>query len=369
MSNSRIRVLIVDDSVVVRKLITDIVSSAADLEVVGTASDGRVALSKIPMLKPDVVTLDVEMEGMDGLETLDEIKRLWPMLPVVMCSSLTERGAATTLDALAGGARDYITKPTVGSAGERPEPFPDELLRKLRIHGRAGVQRSAAKRTAAPISPLLPKRPQQAVDLVVVGSSTGGPNALSVLVAGLPESLKTPVLIVQHMPPVFTRLLAERLDRVCQLKVSEAVDGELLVAGHVYLAPGGYHLMLGGSKYAPRAVLNTGSPENSCRPAVDVLFWSAAEMFGSSVLAVVLTGMGQDGLRGVEHLREGGAQVIVQDEATSVVWGMPGTVAEHGLADEIVPLNEIASKIVRRVGVGAEGRVAATVARSKGGPL
>ena len=354
----RPRVLVVDDAVVVRRIVTDVLNEDPDLEVVGTASNGKIALQKIPQLNPDIVTLDVEMPEMNGLETLVAIRASYPRLPVIMFSTLTDRGTSATMDALLKGANDYVTKPAnVGSVTEAMAQVRDQLVPK--VHALCGLGRPNLSPPTAPRAAGAPQRPaaasprpttrptrrQATVEAVVIGVSTGGPNALAELIPALPADLQVPVLIVQHMPPMFTRLLAERLHGHTPLTVTEAVDGEPIDAGHIYIAPGDHHLEVVKSAGAMRTKITRGPLENSCRPAADVLFRTAAAAWGAGTLCVVLTGMGNDGRRGTEHVVEAGGHVIVQDQATSVVWGMPGAVANAGLADEIVPLEQVAERI------------------------
>ncbi len=368
---TRIRVLVVDDAVVVRRIVTDALAADPDIEVVGTAPNGRIALAKIPQLNPDVVTLDVEMPEMDGIETLTELRRLHPRLPVIMFSTLTERGASTTMEALLRGANDYVTKPAnVGSVAEAQLRIREALI--PRVHALAGrapttTRRAPATtvsatttRSAGPRARTVRSRPLERVDAVVIGVSTGGPNALAEVVPALPADLAVPVYIVQHMPPMFTRLLADRLDATSGLEVREAVDGEVIGAGQVRIAPGDRHLETRRVGTQVRTVLTEGPLENSCRPAADVLFRTAAATYGPHTLAVVMTGMGSDGKRGAEHVHEVGGHVLVQDEATSVVWGMPGAVAEAGLADEVLPLSALAPTITGRVEVARGAPVGAT---------
>lgn len=361
-----IRVLVVDDSVVVRKLLTDALRGAPDLEVVGTAPNGRIALQKLTQLQPDAVTLDIEMPVMNGLETLAELRKTHPRLPVLMCSTLTSQGAAATLDALALGASDYVTKPTATRPGADLGQLQDDLRTKLRAL--CGRETPGAPVPVAPTPRPAVRRPtsDSRVDAVVIGISTGGPSALAELVPALPADLATPVLIVQHMPPVFTRMLAERLDARSAVRVVEATEGEPVLAGSVYLAPGGRHLGVvrraaGGPVHVH---LNDGPLENSCRPAVDVLFRSATDAWGSHLLGVILTGMGQDGLRGSEAVVDAGGTVIAQDEATSVVWGMPGFVSRHGLADAVLPLHQVPAAITQRINrTGSIARPVGTATR------
>jgi two-component system chemotaxis response regulator CheB len=365
-----VRALVVDDTVVVRRLVAGVLDAADDVEVVGTASDGHQALQRIEQLNPDVVTLDVEMPGLDGLATLDELRRRWPDLPVIMFSTLTERGASATLDALAKGANDYVTKPSnTGSREEAMGVVRDTLLPLVRAWGQRNQRRlrpsastPAAATAVAPASPAPALRPPgrpSPVDVVVVGVSTGGPNALAEVLPALPASLPVPVVVVQHMPPVFTRMLAERLDAQCALKVVEAAEGDVVRRGHVYIAPGGSHLVPVRRGTQVVLTLSDAEPENSCRPAVDVTFRAAASVWGSGVLAVVLTGMGKDGLQGCEVVLGQGGRVLAQDEESSVVWGMPGFVARAGYADEVLPLDKVAEAVTRR----------ATAARAAAGSL
>ncbi|HLN26722.1 MAG TPA: chemotaxis response regulator protein-glutamate methylesterase [Gemmataceae bacterium] len=354
----KIRVLVVDDAVVVRRMVTDVLAADPALEVAGTAANGRIALAKIPQVNPDIVTLDVEMPEMNGLETLAAIRKLYPLLPVIMFSTLTERGAATTIDALSLGANDYVTKPAnVGSVAEALQCLRDQLVPKVKLWcTRMSRHDTVALRPGASFAYLAAPRKGAVqaplVDALAIGVSTGGPNALSALLPQLPGDLPVPTFIVQHMPPVFTKLLAERLATQSALKVSEAVPGSEVRPGHVYVAPGDYHMVVKSEGVAKRIRTNQEPQENSCRPAVDVLFRSVVDVYGPGTLGVILTGMGQDGLRGCECIREVGGQILAQDEASSVVWGMPGFVARAGLADAVVPLGEVAGEIVRRVQKG-----------------
>lgn len=346
----KIRVLIADDAVVIRRMVSDCLGADPDIEVVGTAPNGQIALAKIPQVNPDVVTLDVEMPVMDGLQTLAAIRKVYPKLPVIMFSTLTERGATTTLDALSLGASDYVAKPAnSGSVAVSIQRIREELIPKIR----ALCQHLPARSTAVPA--VLPPRKTietSPVEVVAIGVSTGGPNALSTLLPALAKDFPVPIVIVQHMPPLFTRLLAERLTMLSGRKTREGYTDALLAPSEVWLAPGDFHLEVFRALDGVRLRVNTAPPENSCRPAVDVLFRSVAQVFGPAALAVVLTGMGQDGLRGCHCIREAGGQVLAQDESTSVVWGMPGAVTQAGLADKVLPLPELAAEIERRVGRG-----------------
>ena len=353
---SKIRVLVVDDSVVVRRIVSDALSADPELEVVGTAANGRIGLAKISQLHPDVVTLDVEMPEMDGLETLDAIRKIYPKLPVIMFSTLTLRGGETTLDALAHGASDYVTKPAnVGSVGAAQQSLRDQLIPKIKgLCGKSAPAQPVLLPRATRVDPpsSIPRRTplnSPPVDVVAIGVSTGGPNALSKLLPAIPGDFPLPIVIVQHMPPMFTKLLADRLNAQSEIEIHEAVDGQTVLPGQAYLAPGDFHMVV--KRQLTRVVLSLQQepPENSCRPAVDVLFRSVVDVYGSGTLGVILTGMGQDGLRGCAQIRELGGQVLAQDETSSVVWGMPGSVARAGLANQILPLAQVASEIVKRV--------------------
>jgi two-component system chemotaxis response regulator CheB len=343
-----IRVLIVDDSTVIRKVLCDGLAGDAALEVVGTAANGRIALAKIPQLHPDLVTLDVEMPEMDGLETLAAIRKIYPKLPVIMFSTLTERGASTTLDALALGASDYVTKPSnTGSLDVTLRQLREQLIPKIKALCEARPSLSAAPiaRPAIQRSGMDFSR----IEVLAIGTSTGGPNALSELLPGIPASFPVPIVIVQHMPPLFTRLLAARLNQRSELIIREGVTGEVLRPGEAWIAPGDFHMTVEKKGASVVLALNQDQPENYCRPAVDPMFRSVAKIFGASALAVVLTGMGSDGTNGAQHIKERGGQVLVQDQASSIVWGMPGQIVASGLADATYPLSSMATEIGRRV--------------------
>jgi two-component system, chemotaxis family, protein-glutamate methylesterase/glutaminase len=350
--NRKIKVLIVDDSTVIRRLLTDALSSDPSIEVVGVAANGKIALAKIPQLNPDLITLDMEMPEMDGLTTLVEVRKLYAKLPVIMFSTLTQRGAEATIDALSKGANDYVTKPAnVGSVTAAIQNVKNELIPKIKAFcpwtTPAPVSRTVTTNPTAAVRIARPGASKTSrIDVIAIGVSTGGPNALQAVIPNLPASLGVPVVIVQHMPPIFTKHLADRLNQLSPLRVTEAVAGDTLHAGGVWVAPGDYHLVTRREGTTVRVGLNQGTPENSCRPAVDVTFRSISETYGPNVLAVILTGMGQDGAKGCDVIRQRGGRTLVQDEATSVVWGMPGAVANAGLADKIVPLHQIAAEII-----------------------
>lgn len=360
---AKIRVLVVDDSVVIRRLVSQALSEDPGIEVVGVASNGVLALQRIPQLNPDVITLDVEMPEMDGLETLKHVRRDFPNVRVIMFSTLTRRGATATIDALMAGADDYVTKAAnVGQVNESLAALRGELVPRVnqfflradatgaagRPAGRPALSASQAS-TAPPRWTPPALRARLAPKILAVGVSTGGPTALSVLMPQLPADFPLPVVVVQHMPPLFTRLLAERLQKQTPLAVVEAAEGQVVERGKVFIAPGDYHMRVRQAGEKIVIGLDQGPLENSCRPAVDVLFRSVHEVYGGHALSVILTGMGQDGLRGVELLKASGGYVVVQDEASSVVWGMPGAVVRANLADAVLPLENIVPELLRRV--------------------
>jgi two-component system chemotaxis response regulator CheB len=423
-----IRVMLVDDSGIVRKLLASALANHPEIEVVGTAANGLIALNKLPLLLPEAVVLDVEMPEMDGITTCERIRASYPRMPVIMFSTLTERGASVTFDALAAGASDYVLKPstqlgetleqvvakslvpklialtrsrlglalqaamaslaqedkqkhgtpsfetpptgsrTIPVRRSQPSISVDPLAGKFSARptnlstavGQARLQETLAARLATTVrtdslrsgklSPgMLGRKP---VQVIAIASSTGGPNALAEVIPRLPGSLPVPVLIVQHMPPIFTQCLAERLAARSEVRVLESSGQEVLRPGHVYIAPGNRHLELQQDERGVTTVLTDAPPENSCRPAADVLFRSLARVYGGGVLAVVLTGMGHDGARGARDIVDAGGRVIVQSGPTCVVWGMPRAVEEAGIAEAVVPLSEVAGAILQQVGNG-----------------
>jgi two-component system, chemotaxis family, protein-glutamate methylesterase/glutaminase len=348
---NKIKVLIVDDSALVRKVLTEIFAADPDLEVVGSAADPYVARERIKELSPDVITLDVEMPRMDGLSFLSNLMRLRPT-PVVMVSSLTEQGAEVTLEALELGAVDYVTKPQFDVV-QGLEAYAEDLCAKVKAaaHARVGgriVRRQAASEGlerydagAVLAAPGAPRRLNTTEKLIAIGASTGGVEALRVVLTELPANSPA-VLVVQHIPESFSGAFARRMDGLCAMAVREARDGEPVLPGHCYIGPGNRHLMLvrEGARYYCRVV--DGPPVNRHRPSVDVLFRSVAIHAGANAVGAILTGMGDDGAQGLLEMHQAGAYTLAQDEATSVVWGMPGEAVRRGAADEQVPLDAVA---------------------------
>jgi two-component system chemotaxis response regulator CheB len=368
MAGRKIKVLVVDDSALVRQIMVEILKAAPDVEVVGTASDPFVARERIKETNPDVLTLDVEMPRMDGLTFLANLMRLRPM-PVVMVSSLTERGAETTLKALELGAVDFVSKPKVDVAGTLAD-FSDEILSKIRA--------AAGARISARTSPTVAIQPKHSADailpansggaargmllttdrIIAVGASTGGTEAIREFLTGMPADSPA-VVIAQHIPAAFSAPFTRRMDSLCAMSVCEPVDGQQIKPGHVYIAPGGRHLMVerDGARYLCR--VQEGPPVNRHCPSVDVLFRSVAQKVGPNAVGVILTGMGDDGARGLKEMRDAGAPTIAQDEASSVVWGMPGAAVKLGAVEEILPLNKVAAAVTRLAGMaGAQSRAA-----------
>jgi two-component system chemotaxis response regulator CheB len=347
-------VLIVDDSAPIRILLHEALSSDPGVTVVGTAANGELALLAVRTQRPDVIILDLEMPVMDGMEFLAEVRRTAPRLPVLVFSSFSSHGAEITLKALWAGASDYVTKPRAQGIEQAREAVAAALL--PRIHAIAGRERERASRARMKAAPVAARaesdraaaRPRQRARAVFVAASTGGPRALAAMLRALPADLPVPVVIVQHMPAMFTGYLAHGLASQCALKVSEAWPGARLEPGQVWIAPGDRHLTVRLSARGLEAQVLQGPHENGCRPSADPLFRSAAETFGHTALAIVLTGMGQDGMLGARAVHDAGGTVIVQDEASSVIWGMPGSVARAGLADRVLPLEGIAPEIVAR---------------------
>jgi two-component system chemotaxis response regulator CheB len=388
-----IRVLIVDDSSVVRKFVASAIEGCKELKLVGEAANGREALDLFGRIQPDIITLDIEMPVMDGIETLGHIRRKDRTVPVVMFSTLTERGARVTLEALSRGANDYIAKPSsLGGRKNAPDLAIDEIRQKLVAHGRLrkGAKTPAVEVGSSALSPtpvradtsppvtrpspqfrssalnnsppivrpplyghehvkLREVRRQTSFKVLGIGVSTGGPNAMVEIFKDLRVPLGVPVFITQHMPPIFTKMFAEKLKVVSGLEVFEAQAGQPVKTGEVYVAPGGYHMVVLETKNGLTIGLNQDPPENSCRPAVDVMFRSLVKVYGANVLGMILTGMGSDGVRGAEAIVAAGGEIIAQDEASSAVWGMPGAVAHAGLVSSLLSLEVISGELKRRL--------------------
>lgn len=368
--NRKIRVLIVDDSALVRSLLTQIINRQPDLECVGAAGDPLIAREMIRRLEPDVLTLDVEMPRMDGLDFLGRLMRLRPM-PVVMVSTLTGHGAEVTLQALELGAVDFVAKPRIGVAGGL-EALADEIVEKLRIavrarlrpmkRGVAGVPVATASHAQSPQdSPTAQGAPRRGLatgKLVFIGASTGGTEATRRVLTQLPADFPA-ILVTQHMPAGFTASYAARLNSLCRIAVKEAVDGERILPGHAYIAPGGLHLSVerSGTNYLAR--VGSDEPVNRHRPSVEVLFRSAARVAGANAVGVMLTGMGADGARAMREMRDAGSWNIAQDEASCVIFGMPREAIAHGAAHEVLPLPAIAPRLIERI---CSGRIVACAA-------
>lgn len=353
--SDRINLLIVDDSRLFRSALEEALRGQPDISVVGSVFNGSKALEFIRNSPPDLVTLDVEMPGMDGLQTLEQIQAFnaarggSPPVGVIMVSAFTRRGEQVTIKALQAGAFDFVAKPAGQSAEANLANLRDELLAKIRAYSstRRRWMPAAPVATVRPPSPTarVPATKRLRMRAVVIGASTGGPRALSAMLPALCAAVDLPILIVQHMPPGFTKSLAESLSRQTGRRVVEATEGMPLERATVYIAPGARHLLLRGSSMSPVIALNEQPPENGCRPSADVLFRSAAAVLAGEVVAVILTGMGNDGTAGLSAIRRAGGHVIAQDELSSVVWGMPGSAVEAGVVDEVHPLDRIAGAV------------------------
>lgn len=377
MKRRVVRILVADDSAVMRGILRTLFAAHAErpygdlppMEVCGEAADGVECLESVSRLQPDVLLLDLEMPRMHGLDVLDRLRAARPGLPVVMCSAYTERGARTTVDALTRGAADYVMKPSVESGfAVALETLKDQLLPKIAaLADRLERRREAGQASnigggfgSAGVVGTRDVTPTR-VEVLVVGVSTGGPAALEVMLPQLAVNLPVPVLIVQHMPKLFTGALAERLDQCCALQVREAYEGAVPMPGTVWLAPGDVHMEIRMTRRTDdgagvvRVSLHPESPVNYCRPSVDRLFESAVDVYGAGTLAMVMTGMGADGLAGARRVHSAGGSVLAQDEGTSVVWGMPGRVAQAGIASATLPLSMLAGEVTQRIWQGRRG--------------
>jgi len=353
---TKTRVVVVDDSALVRSLLTEIINRQVDMECVGAAADPLVAREMIRNLNPDVITLDIEMPRMDGIDFLAKLMRLRPM-PVVMVSTLTERGADVTLRALELGAVDFVAKPKIGVA-DGLRLLAEDITDKVRIAAKAHIRKThhvpapapgtpaaAAAKPAAPVASIGRLSTEK---IIFIGASTGGTEATKEFLVNLPPDSPA-VVITQHMPPGFTKSYAARLDGLCKIRVAEARDGERILPGHAYIAPGGFHLSVerSGANYIAR--VQDGEPVNRHKPSVEVLFKSAARVVGPNALGIMLTGMGADGAKAMKELRDAGSYNYVQDEATCVVFGMPREAINAGAAHEVLPLTQIAPKLIERL--------------------
>jgi two-component system chemotaxis response regulator CheB len=385
----RLRILAADDSAVMRSVLLKLFLAHAEdrqsdlprMELCGVARDGAECLELVDQLHPDVLVLDLEMPKLNGLEVLDRLKLVNPQLPVIMCSAYTEHSARSTLEALGRGASDYVTKPleqrnfvaAMQSLSQQLLPRIAALAKVAKMEASPTAWSENLQRVRFDEEPAKALSP---IEIVVIGLSTGGPSALEQLLPRLPEDFSVPVLIVQHMPKLFTGALAERLDKCCALRVQEAYDNALIRPGTVWLAPGDAHMEVAPSRVMTRNAgfeangtrvrLHQQEPLNHCKPAVDYLFLSAARIYGAGTLALVMTGMGADGLKGARAVHDRGGTVLAQDEATSAVWGMPARVSEAGIASATLPLWGIASALKERISAGqAAGRTVSNYAQSQ----
>jgi len=351
---NKIRVLVVDDSAFMRKVISDIINNDPGLQVIDKARNGQEAIEKVIKLNPDVVTMDIEMPGLDGLTALKTIMNSRPV-PIIMLSSITTKGAEKTLMALQLGAFDFIAKPS-GGISLNIKDIQEEIISKIKLaaaaRGKLGSLTSAqsAKNFSVKAVPFIKKKPikMDFAKIILIGTSTGGPKALYTVLPKFPPDLEVPILVVQHMPPNFTKSLAERLDAASSIRVKEAEQGEEILPGYAYIAPGDFHLhVINNSRNRLAISLSTDPPRRGHRPSVDELFESVARNFKGDIIAVVMTGMGNDGTEGLKAIKERGGFVIAEHLSTCIVYGMPRAAVESGRVDKIVPLNEITSEVLK----------------------
>lgn len=352
--SSPVRVMIVDDSAVIRRSVTSILTQDSQIQVIGTAANGRLAVERIPFLKPEVIVLDLEMPELDGFGVLRFLRAEFPKIKTVVFSTLSQRGASQTIEALSLGASDYASKPSSMAKGADEgtlEQVSEDLIKKIKHLGSRDLYAIPSEKAKNESSsdksgwPAHLRRPGQAPKVVAIGISTGGPEALLKMCPGFTRDFPVPILIVQHMPPLFTKILSDRLAAGSQITVVEAADGMKIEKGTAYIAPGNFHMEVQIKKGEASICLNQNPHENSCRPSADVMFRSVAKAYGGDAVGVIMTGMGQDGLKGLREMKEKGAVILAQDEASSVVWGMPSYVVREGMADQIVPLTKMSSVI------------------------
>ncbi len=346
-----IKVLVVDDSPLVRKIASDILNSDPEIEVIATASNAEFAINKIKKLRPDVVTMDIEMPGMGGLNAIKRIMDENPV-PIIVLSAFAKKGAELTIQALEYGAVDFIAKPSVSLSGGL-DTIATELIKKVKNASKISVGRKEVKETVTEKKVLEIKKEfgsyKGRYEIVAIGTSTGGPVALKTVLSGFPEDFPLGIVVVQHMPPVFTGAFANRLNTICNVNVKEAMDGDPILPGSVLIAPGDYHMTVTKYNTNPKVLLHKWEPVSGHRPSVDVLMHSVAREFGANAIGVIMTGMGRDGAEGIKELKKKGGYVIAQDKDTSVIYGMNRVVIENGDADEIVPVEEISNRIINKV--------------------
>ena len=361
-----LKVLIVDDTIVYRKIVGDVLKEIPGIEIVGVANNGKIALSKIQTQKPDILTLDIEMPEVNGIEVLEQINQMESPPVAIMLSTLTQQGSEMTIKALELGAFDFIPKPDQGSMAENLEKVKQairpiiETLKKQKLT-REKIRKKISKpsllskpaQTSPPLKSLHKRDKRTPSEIIGIGISTGGPNALSAMIPTLPANLKAPVLIVQHMPPLFTKSLANSLNKKSQLEVKEAQDGDSIEVGKIYIAPGGKQMKIiaGADGISRKLKITDDPPINSCKPSVDYLFMSIAQYYVGRATGVIMTGMGSDGTEGLKQMKNTGSLIIAQDEATCTVYGMPKKPIESGITDIIAPLNKIADEITKTVNI------------------